>query len=91
MRQCDSLAGPSWAPGQWPLGLPLLDLPGVRSMALGFHREHKEEPKIKTFKLCQGGGDNVHIDKKEEEVELYKIKKSQEEKKIKYMRVEKGH
>ena len=71
-----SLAGPSWPSG---------------SMALGFHREHKEEPKIKTFKLCQGGGDNVHIDKKEEEVELYKIKKSQEEKKIKYMRVEKGH
>ena len=43
--------------GQWPLGLPLLDFPGVRSMALGFHREHKEELKTKTFYLCQGGAD----------------------------------
>ena len=87
MRQCDSLAGPSWAPGQWPLGLPLLDFPGVRSMALGFHREHKEELKTKTFYLCQGGAD-----KEEEEVELNKYK-SQEEK-IRYVRMERmeeGH
>ena len=83
--------------------IPLLDLPGrqvngpwvypcwtflaSRSMALGFHREHKEELKTETFYLCQGGAD-----KEEEEVELNKYK-SQEEK-IRYVRMERmeeGH